>query len=552
MRRIHLVGLLGILVLYGVYQSWHVTPACHEPDTAGYLALAERLFRGGPMTVPETDPFLGHSHVWVENAQGGVVPKYALGFPALMALAMVLGGEVAAFWVNPLCGGAILVGAFLLFRHWLRPSLALGAVAALALNPMFLLYTNYPLAHAVDLCAVTWGMAMLWRWRARPGVGTGLAAGFCLGLAAVTRPTSALLVLVVLLVAGEVLWRCRRAADAPPCGAGLVALLLAYAVLPLLHGWYNHSVFGSFWTTGYALSNEQGAFALKHFLDNAGWIFRGLSWYGLGLYGAFGVVGLFAHGSRSERLLRAAWFLPLFAIYAAYYWASPRFGAAYFRFFLPLWPVLIGAAIAWLAAVRGAGARDWVLPLCVGLAVMGSQAGEIRGVGRTTSHPGKQLQLATATVAAAHLQQGAAVFADSRAACRIGRGKEVRLYNLRAFDRGYARRAFQATPWSPRGQAKRQERFRAFYEENEERLDECFRERIQAAWEEGRQVALLVPVRQRRRLEPRLPAAAVLQVLQEWEVNAERRVWRGAGPTYEEYTEPWALYEVLAPVAETP
>jgi hypothetical protein len=540
------LGLAGIVVLYTAIQAAYFTPACSEPDTAGYLALAERMAAGGPLAVADDDPFQYQSHVWVENLRGEVVPKYPPGLPALMAVGLRLAGEPGAWLVSPLAGILALIGAFVLFGLWLPPVPRLCAVAALAFHHGFLVYTNYPLAHAVDMAAAVWGMAGLWYWRRRPSVGSGLLAGLALSLAVLTRPTSVLLVLVA-IPASAIGWRGATAAGRRPWWP-LVALLGALALGPLLLGWYNHALFGSAWVTGYALSLEQDAFSWALLLQNYDWTFAGLAGQLAWCYFPLGLVGMCWRGCWGERLMRLLWWVPTWLLYASYYWTFQHMGMAFFRFYLVFLPLLVGCAFGLLHDLAGTPrARTWLAVAVLALVLAVDSRRAFGGLARTVAGTTPRAQLLAAEQAAAHLPEGAYVFAREPAHQRLGRQRGFRLYHLAAFDPGYLNtQPFQDRPDNPRTQPLRLARLRQYYQEHAAELGDQLRAKVHAQWARGGAVAVLIPVHDERREQRRFGPGIAWRQVSTWE--APNQQWEQIDGRWQPTDRPlaWGLYLLTA------
>src|SRR5581483_4963588 len=80
------LALLPIIALYAALQYSIFLPAYGEGDCDGYVTLAKRMANGGPLGVVDTNPFMHQTHVWVENARGEVLPKFAPGYAGLLAV----------------------------------------------------------------------------------------------------------------------------------------------------------------------------------------------------------------------------------------------------------------------------------------------------------------------------------------------------------------------------------------------------------------------------------------------------------------------------------
>ncbi len=525
------VAVSLVLALVAALQIRDFVPGLGETDSAAYLILAERLAAGGPVTVIEDDPFLYNPHCWLENPRGEVVPKYAPGQSLLMAIGLKIGGEKAALAVNPLLSVVGLLGAYLLFRCWLPVVPSLCALVALGINPMYLMYTNYPLAHAADVCFVTWGMFCLWRWLAAPRLAWALAAGLVLGYVQLVRPQEFLLVLPVLGAAAFALVPGGAAAGRRPWLATL-ALLAAYAVFPLCHMAYNAAVYGSPFQTGYGLSGEQAAFSFPAFMANVPYAVTVLSSHGLGVYLGLGLVGLWLGGKRRDIVLRLLWLLPMFLLCCAYYWAPRVNPTGYGRFFLSLFPVFIGSAFLLLHSLPLAPVRRGLLMVGLVLFVCGIRTLDLRMSKRIGHQSMFTEQMLAADMAAQHLPAGAVILAARPAAFHLNRGKDFRVYDLSVLDGGYINNMFERNQDSAvKLQPVREKRFRTFYTEHAGELETLLMERVAVLRDDGRTVAFLIRESDLGRYTRVAARAGPLVPLAKW------RPPTGA---------PWALYQLQA------
>ena len=484
--------LVAIVAAYAVFQAWHFVPGCREPDTATYLTLAERLANGEPVGVVEKDPFLYQWHSWVENHRRETVPKYAPGYSLLMAIALKLGGEKTAYALNPFLGTLTLIGAYLLFRLWLSRLSSLLATFAMATNALYVFHTNYPLAHAADLFFITWGMLALFKWTEAPRTAWALAAGLLLGYSQLVRPPNALLVLPVLAAAAFMLARPGPAKRQQWLQAA--ALLVAYAVFPTFHLWYNTTVFGGPLTTGYAFTNEQAAFALSRLPSNALFVVEAMGRLGLGIYLGLGLIGLLMGRDWRQSLLKLLWVGPIALLYMTYYWAPRVNIGGYARFFLGLYPALIGSAFVLVERLSLTVARQRALAAGLCALVFVIYLPTVLENARLAGPRDVQLQEQAADLAEAHLRDGAVIFARSTPGRHLSRGKRFRVYELEAFESGRVRQVFTQIPQARvMLQPAREQRFRQFYARNTDRLGGLLRERVEKFLAEGRPVAFVIP-----------------------------------------------------------
>jgi len=498
------------LAFYAYIQVINFTPAYPEQDPDGYVVLAKRIAAGGPFDEPDDDMFLHQSHVWVSAKPGRTVPKFSPGYPALMAVAYLLHGDEGMFYVSPVLGGLALIGAFGLFRLWMSPFAAAIATTALAVHSMLLFYEGYLLTHAANLCFVTWGMFFLWRWKRNPRWIWALAAGLTLGFAATIRHTSALLAGVVAVAVVARLIADRKHLLRFLLSSGL--LLSAYVVFPAMLAAYNWYVFGDPLATGYALSGEQATFTMKNYLANFDTVLRGMREGPIFPVFVLGLAGVLVAGGWSDKLMRIFWLIPLYVIYASYYWVTGA--SSYSRFFIATIPVLFGGGFLLmdLARVRQS-AKYFGMVALVGVMAFGWRDG-LKGAWAGGMFSRRQRELAAAVrLASENLDDDAVIFTRHLPTYHLGTRKNFRLYDLERFEtnRAGAFRKWTETGtaewhalnrWTrskPRQQPERLERFRKFYESTtDEQLRKTKREMVASFLKQGRQVVLLVPERELR------------------------------------------------------
>lgn len=501
------IGLAAILCIYARIEIVNFTPAYREADPDGYLVLAKRIAHGGPLAVKDDDIFSCQSHVWVENSRGEVIPKFAPGYPAVMAAFYLAGGDEAMFWVNPVCGFLTLIGAFLLFRLWISPFGALMGTACLAANKMFLVYAGFMLSHALDICVVTWGMYFLFKWRRDGKWAAGAAAGLVLGFACAVRHTGILLAIVVFIAVAErvaryirhiIVFR-RKAASGPvsddqrPGWSQLVSacvLLIAYAIFPCLLGLYNKAVFGSPFISGYYLSGEQYAFSLDQFFRFAPPIVDGLASEAMFLTFAVGLVGLLVVGPWPEALMRLFWVLPLFATHASYYWAGGKMEMI--RFFISTFPVFIGLAFAVVEKVSPTQGRRLFLAAVFTAMVIGFQYDQTKsGVKQGVSHPGTRALVEAGRMLAKAVEDDAVVFSRWPSSNYIGTLRNFRFYDLRQFSPRYGWNSGWVV--GPKQQPSRFNRLREFYRTHDyQEMGVMKMALLDSLLRQGRQVVFLI------------------------------------------------------------
>lgn len=358
---------LGLLALYVGFLATESTPIAGGADSSGYLTSARLLTEGRLMQPPRTIPELPlDQHVWVYTPLGMIAggpdhalrPTYPIGLPLHFAAAsVVLGWDWGPIAVNVVGALALVVLTYLSARmlgasRWI----AAAASGALALSPILVFTSVQPLS---DTLSATWNIvAFTCALRARrasdgSGWGWSVGCGMAVAVAVLVRPTDALLVPALCLV----LWHWK-------------ALLGAFVGgLPgaLFLGWYNHTLYGSPFVTGYG-----SIFALI----GPEWLVPSLKLYGTWLPQVFplGVVALVVAPWLPWRALPrevgalVLWFFAFAGFFALYSCTHEVWW--YLRFVLPAFPAL--AILAALGIDRlPASARVRLALAAIALAVTG-------------------------------------------------------------------------------------------------------------------------------------------------------------------------------------
>ncbi len=538
-----IISYICLIIIIGIYayiQVIHFTPAYQEVDPDGYLILAKRIAEGRPIAVKDDDPFMYQSHVWVENSKGEIAPKFAPGYPFLMSIAYILGGDTAMFFVSPIMGGLSLIGSYMLFRLWMSRVSALFGTFYLATNAMILVYSGYLLTHASDMCFAVWGMYFLWRWKRENINDTkyyiliGILAGLFLGGAMTIRHTSALLFLT-LISAVIVKWFDSIKLRKYPTQETII-ILLSYAILPIILLIYNWVIFDSPFTSGYALSGEQNAFKLKNILANLRVMTLGLNYTGLFFMFPIGLAGMFLTLPIGESIMVLLWIVPLYLLYSSYYWAPD--GMAYFRFLIVIFPALVGLA----SAVMDKNSKSWLRKAIVYLILAGfiifirynDTESALQGI--VSDFPSRSLAY-SAKRASEILSDDAVIFSRRPMFCYLGTRKHFRMYDLDIFTASYGASAFPENV-EPRRQPLRNNRLREFYKSlSDSDLNNKKIEMIRNFIKDGRQVVYLLPINALSSEQNALGSEFEWKALDSWDLTATyvNGAWQG---------QTWTLYEI--------
>ena len=280
------------------------------------------------------------------------------------------------FLVNPVMGALTLIGVYFIARLWLPRPYCVVASLALALNGMFEFFSGYLLSHAAELCFITWGLCfLLWFLKTSelpPDFGTprtvanrpwraallALLSGQAFGYACAVRYTSAAMALPIAWAALVFLWRYRKATIGSRIPA--YVLLASFAVIPTLCAVYNHFIFGAFYQTGYALTDEQNSYTWEHFLRGSHILLSGMNSDVAFMLFPLAAIAIFALVSAAHRILFVLVILPLYLVYASYYW-TPN-GNHYFRFMLFSVSVLVPLGLVTIGRLEGSpSVRRWAV-----------------------------------------------------------------------------------------------------------------------------------------------------------------------------------------------
>lgn len=183
------IGIL--LVILAVFSIWMVYGPCEGipkgGDEAAYF-FQSKIYASGHLAapVPEVnDPmvYFPFRHFVFRNNMWFIV--YTPFHSLLMAPFTAAG---AAPLLGPLEGLLSLLGIFLLIRLWTGEAMARISVILLLLSPFFLFMTTTFMAHNTNLMLITWSLYMISRRAKGASVAWGIAGGFLIGLAFVTKP----------------------------------------------------------------------------------------------------------------------------------------------------------------------------------------------------------------------------------------------------------------------------------------------------------------------------------------------------------------------------
>jgi hypothetical protein len=373
---------------------------------------------------------LGHRALTV-SGEPSFAPTYPPGLPLQFAAATALAGDPGLRWVVPSLGALAVWLTFVLGRRLGSGRSGLAAAVWLATSPVFLLHLLQPMS---DVPVTAWwllALALLVPGRpTRPHLGSHAAAsptraalpqqgaddegapaearagatasaatptrhagrplaarmtcaGLAAGVALLTRPNLAPLLLLVAPLATLPLARPRpgaasAAVPAPPSGPGPAARVAWFALglLPALLalGWVNARLYGAPWATGYGEASQ--LFDVRNAGANlrlyASWLVEVHAPL-LALAGAGVVTIALARGAASRWL---AWLIAFALLLLGCYLPYATFESwTYLRFLLPAIAVIV------LVAAHALDRAARVLPPLVALPVLALLAVLLAGLG---------------------------------------------------------------------------------------------------------------------------------------------------------------------------
>jgi hypothetical protein len=240
-------GAFALLFSFGVASALFVWAHLHVRfcgglDSYGYVSAAQALTSGGPVVPQPLVEWLPFARAidaltplgWTAAPSGtAIVPGYPLGFPIVMAAAILAGGLGAAFYVPLLAGVGTVALTYTLVRRVAPPWAAGAAATVVAWNPVL---TNMAVQPMSDAPAAFWyllALTLAAGERSRP-----LPAGLAFAMAVWTRP------LVFALAPALLFLLPRRTGAFLRFAVGAVPVFLAMAGMQ----WW---LYGSPFRTGY-------------------------------------------------------------------------------------------------------------------------------------------------------------------------------------------------------------------------------------------------------------------------------------------------------------
>lgn len=370
-----IAGALAVVaVAMGVGYS---TRAAVAADAYGYVSQADlwiagRLKQPLPVAddVPWRDPAWTFSPLGYRPAPGGepaIVPAYSPGLPMLFALAKILGGQCALFFVVPLFGGVAVLATYLIGVRLGASAAGLLAALLVTASPAFLGLLIEPLSDVPTMAV--WSLAFWCLVGQRAG--TSVAAGLLVSLGVLIRPNLVLLILPMaawLALSGE--GSRLRMTRANIVRAGVFAI----AALPgaLTIAWLNTQFYGSPAASGYGTAADLFSWNRlgPNFARYLRWFIDSQSPFALAGVAALAFPLRFVWPTVRDRRVFALIGVEVLIVWLMYlaYFQLDDWG--YLRYVLPSWPFLmLGTSAVLLAIARLVAARTFV-PVALAIVVM--------------------------------------------------------------------------------------------------------------------------------------------------------------------------------------
>jgi hypothetical protein len=376
--------IAGLVAAYAAFVAWYHAPYAGGSDSSGYLNSAQLILQGRVSTPPRLPDGLPPGLLRMDTfiplgfrpdvTGREMVPTYPVGLPLhLVAIGWFTGLESASRILAVATALAFLALLYFISREFgVRPAWSLGVAALGALSPLTLMFALQPMS---DLLAAVWAVAtILCARRAARGSGWALGAGFALAVAVLVRPTNLLCALPALLAL-------------PVRPRAWLAFGLGGLPGALFQAWYNHALYGAYFTTGYG-GDVDVLFSWQHVAPSL-WHYALWAPVVASPLAAAAFALPWAGVPRRDQLVLGAWAGILFGFYAAYAYTNDDWW--YMRFLLPALPAL---GIAAALVLQSARLPSWFL--ASRLLPPGTPAGEVAR-GRVLQIPVAILALVLAT-----------------------------------------------------------------------------------------------------------------------------------------------------------
>jgi Dolichyl-phosphate-mannose-protein mannosyltransferase len=279
---------------------------------------------------------------------GVIVPVYSPGLPLLFALAKLIGGQQAIFYVVPLSAGFLVLATYAIGRRLGAGAAGVIGATLVATSPLVLFMTVTTMTDVPVAAAWAWAFYLLTGPTVRTAGGAGLLSALAILIRPNLAPLAVVLALHYVLTMRHADSRRHALRQLLAFSAGLLPGILAVSAI-------NAYLYGSPFTSGYG--ELSGLFAWSRVPTN---IRLYLQWFAE-VHTPFAFCGFIAIlipvrrlwpgvSDRSLHVIIAAFVLSVWGIYCAWlvfdtWWFT--------RFLLPSWPfIMLGVGSVVVAAYR--------------------------------------------------------------------------------------------------------------------------------------------------------------------------------------------------------
>ncbi len=345
---------VAVTVSTGIYGA----RAVGGSDEYGYASQAE-LWLNGSLRIEQ--PFVAEAP-WPRAAQSFsplayrpdpadpsvLVPIYSPGLPLLLALAKLIGGQEAMFWVVPLSAGLLVLGAYRIGRRLGTETAGLVAALLVATSPVVLLMATSLMSDVPVAMAWTWAFYLLLGTTIKSATGAGLLSALAVLIRPNLAPLAAVLAMHYVLAMRHQELRRRALGQLLAFSAALLPGAVAVGII-------NAHLYGSPLSSGYG--DVSDLFALSRVPTN---LRLYLEWFAE-THTPFALCGLVAIliplrrlwpdvRDRGVFLVMTPFVLGIWGMYCAWLvFENWRFS----RFLLPSWPfIMLGVGSVAVAAYR--------------------------------------------------------------------------------------------------------------------------------------------------------------------------------------------------------
>jgi hypothetical protein len=212
------LALVAAIAAFNVAYAGEQLFADRDPGTyathARWIANEGRIMVDGhPELFSETPGVRVANGGYAERPDGSLEVQFLHLFPAMLGAASWLGGTPLLLAANSILGGVALLFFYLLAARLMRPWLAAGATAALALNFAQVHFSRSPYSEIPVQAFLFGGLWLIGRAWEEKEIGTGFVGGVALGATCMLRIDSLLLVAPLLAFLAYQVWAARAEVD---------------------------------------------------------------------------------------------------------------------------------------------------------------------------------------------------------------------------------------------------------------------------------------------------------------------------------------------------